>query len=87
MKKVGIADLKARLSEHLREVRKGRSLTVVDRNTPIAKLIPYSSEGERLTVQKPLGKARTLGSVPLPPPLALRTDVVELLLAERQLDR
>ena len=42
MKTVGVADLKARLSEHLRSVRKGRTLTVVDRNTPIAQLIPIS---------------------------------------------
>ena len=42
MKTVGVADLKARLSEHLRSVRKGRPLTVVDRNTPIAQLIPIS---------------------------------------------
>ena len=42
MKTVGVADLKARLSEHLRSVRKGRTLTVVDRNTPIAQLIPVT---------------------------------------------
>lgn len=44
MKTVGIADLKARLSEHLQAVRKGRSVTVVDRRTPVARLVPYVSE-------------------------------------------
>ena len=39
--KVGIADLKARLSEHLRKVRGGRILTVLDRDTPIAQIVPY----------------------------------------------
>jgi antitoxin (DNA-binding transcriptional repressor) of toxin-antitoxin stability system len=36
MKTVGIADLKARLSEHLRTVRRGGSLMVVDRDRPVA---------------------------------------------------
>jgi len=41
MSNVRIADLKARLSEHLRAVRRGRSLTVLDRDTPIARIVPY----------------------------------------------
>jgi prevent-host-death family protein len=45
MKKVRIADLKARLSEHLRTVRKGGSLTVLDRDTPVARIVPYATEG------------------------------------------
>jgi prevent-host-death family protein len=44
MKKVRIADLKARLSEHLRAVRKGGSLTVLDRDTPVARIVPYTTE-------------------------------------------
>ena len=36
MRKVGVAALKARLSEYLREVRRGRTVIVVDRDTPIA---------------------------------------------------
>ena len=35
-----IADLKSRLSEHLRKVRAGGSLTILDRDTPIARIIP-----------------------------------------------
>jgi prevent-host-death family protein len=41
MRKVGIADLKAHLSEHLRKVRAGRTLTVLDRDTPVAQIVPY----------------------------------------------
>ncbi|HUG54647.1 MAG TPA: prevent-host-death protein [Vicinamibacteria bacterium] len=44
MTKVGIADFKARLSEHLRAVRSGRTLTVLDRDTPIAQVIPFGPE-------------------------------------------
>jgi prevent-host-death family protein len=45
MNVVDVADLKARLSEHLRAVRKGRTLTVVDRSTPVARIVPYAAEG------------------------------------------
>jgi antitoxin (DNA-binding transcriptional repressor) of toxin-antitoxin stability system len=34
MKTVRIPELKSRLSEHLRSVRKGRTLTILDRDTP-----------------------------------------------------
>src|SRR5437667_302406 len=38
MDTVGIAELKARLSEHLRAVRRGRTLTVLDRDRPVESL-------------------------------------------------
>jgi prevent-host-death family protein len=44
MSKVGIADLRAHLSEYLRKVRAGRTLTVFDRQTPIARIVPYQAE-------------------------------------------
>lgn len=87
MKRVKIAELKARLSEHLREVRRGHSLTVVDRETPIARLVPYSSDTEALTIRKPLRRRRSLKAVPLPKPLKLDIDIVDLLLEERQGER
>src|SRR5438309_2184879 len=37
MDTVGIAELKARLSEHLRAVRRARTLTVLDRDRPVAR--------------------------------------------------
>jgi len=87
MKSVRIAELKARLSEHLREVRRGRSLTVLDRDTPIARLVPYGPEAGSLTVRRPLRKSPSLQGVPLPPPLRLAVDVVEVLLEDRQGER
>ena len=41
---MGIAELKAGLSEHLRSVRNGRTLTVLDRDTPIARILPYAAQ-------------------------------------------
>jgi len=87
MKSAKIAELKARLSEYLREVRRGHTIAVIDRDTPVAKLIPYSSQEQSLTVRKPLGRHRSVRHVPLPPPLNLKSDVVELLLADRRGER
>ena len=84
---VGIAELKARLSEYLRRVRRGHALIVVDRNTPIARVVPYESRREKLPLRKPLRRYASLQRVPLPPPLKLKTDPVALLLEERQLER
>ncbi len=84
---VRIADLKSRLSEHLRKVRAGRSLTVLDRDTPIARIVPYEDNGAALTVRAPLPGAPKLHHVTLPPPLRLRRDIVKLLLEERQGER
>ncbi len=87
MKNVKIADLKARLSQHLREVRRGHPLTVLDRDTPVARLLPYSREGEPLVVRPPLRKYRSLQRVPIPPPLKLDIDIVSLLIEERERER
>jgi len=87
MNKVRIADLKSRLSEHLRHVRRGRTLTILDRDTPIARIVPYEENGTRLTVRTPLPGARKLQRIPLPPPLNLKKDIVQILLQERQPER
>lgn len=84
---VRIADLKSRLSEHLRKVRAGRSLTILDRDTPIARIVPWSGNGPALNVRSPLPGAPKISGVKLPPPLAVRSDVVKLLLEERRADR
>lgn len=84
MRKVGVAALKARLSEYLREVRRGRTVIVVDRDTPIAQLVPYGEATVRLTVRRRLPNSPPLHKVPLPPPLPVDVDVVALLLEERR---
>lgn len=87
MDTVRIADLKARLSEHLRAVRRGHTLTVLDRNTAIARIVPYDGERRPLTVRSPRPGAPRLARVPLPPRLRLKVDVVALLAQERQSER
>ena len=84
MNGVRIADLKSRLSEYLRKVRRGRSITVLDRDTPIARILPYEENGASLKVRSPLPGTPKLSRVALPPPLRLHRDIVMLLLEERQ---
>lgn len=40
MRVAGVAELKARLSSYLASVRRGEEVTVTDRGTPIARLVP-----------------------------------------------
>jgi antitoxin (DNA-binding transcriptional repressor) of toxin-antitoxin stability system len=84
---IRIADLKSRLSEHLRKVRAGGSLTILDRDTPIARIVPWKAGDGPLKLRAPLPGAPKLQRVPLPPPLRLRRDILKLLMDERQGDR
>jgi len=87
MKTAGIADLKARLSHYLRGVRRGGEVVVMDRETPVARIVPYVAAARELTIRRPLAGAVAPGELRFPPPVALQVDVVELLLAERQTER
>jgi len=87
MSTVRIAELKSRLSEYLRNVRRGRSLTIFDRDTPIAKIVPYRESGSLLRVRNPLQGAPKVHEIPLPSPLKLRKDILKVLLEERQTER
>lgn len=79
MSDVGIAELKARLSEHLRSVRNGGTLTVLDRDTPIARIVPYAAQP--LEIRK---ARRRLRDLKLPPRPAKRTDSVALIVEDRR---
>ena len=83
MKAVKIADLKSNLSRHLRDVRGGRTLTVLDRETPIARLVPIDS-GDDVVVTLPAGDAPAIGDLKLPPPVRVSVDAVKVLLADRR---
>jgi prevent-host-death family protein len=79
MGEVRIADLKARLSEHLRSVRNGDTVTVLDRDTPVARIVPYTTQPLELRKAK-----RRFRDLRLPPKPAKRTDSVALLLEDRR---
>ena len=86
MKEVRIAELKARLSEYLRVVRRGETIAVLDRETPVAQIVPVRDRAA-LRIRKPAPGTPPPNRVPLPKPSTLSVDVVQLLLEERQSHR
>ena len=83
MKQVRIADLKARLSEYLRAVRRGETIAVLDRDTPVAQIVPIRGR-LALRVRRPAPGTPPPNRVRLPKPAKLNLDIVDLLLEERQ---
>ena len=79
MTTVRIAELKARLSEHLRSVRNGRTLTVLDRDTPVARIVPYAAEPIEMR-----RATRRLRDLQLPSAPASPTDSLAVLLEDRR---
>jgi len=86
IKLIRIADLKAHLSEHLRTVRQGEVITILDRETPIARIVPHQKEEPSLVIRSKR-RGATLRSVRMPPLLWTDTDIVDLLLEERRAER
>ncbi len=79
MSDVRIADLKARLSEHLRSVRNGGTVTVLDRDTPVARIVPVTAPPIEFRKAK-----RSLRDLKVPPRPAKRTDSAALLVEDRR---
>lgn len=81
MKSVKVSELKAKLSGYLSDVRRGETVTVCDRQTPIARLVPLDDRLDGLDVREPDE------AVSLPEGLSIRlrqrVDVVALLRDER----
>ena len=76
-----IARLKARLSYYLSQVRQGQVVLVLDRKTPIAKVVA-SGPTEKILVSEPRLSAGALKGVRYPV-IKSKTDAVRLLAEER----
>lgn len=83
MKTAMVSELKARLSTYLAEVRRGRSVVVCDRATPIARLIPYEPDAddgfEVVPASLPVSELRKVRGLRPERPI----DVVRLLREDR----
>ena len=93
MKRVSISDLKNRLSEFLRLVKKGETLEILERNVPIARIEgiradPRSTDAyvEELTrrgiLSRPKGQADL--SFLKRPPIPCKADAVQVLMEARK---
>jgi prevent-host-death family protein len=86
-RKVNVSELRAKLSEHLRYVREGDTITVMERDTPIAEIVPAREENKKpkitpIHVPEPGLRLGDLHFKPLDPPLDV--DVVEILMDLRR---
>lgn len=86
MKQVRIAELKSKLSEFLRAVEGGETITVLDRNRSIAQIVPIR-ERSGLKIRKPTISSPPPNKVSLPKPAKLNLEILDLLLEERQSHR
>jgi prevent-host-death family protein len=85
MKQVGIADLKAHLSGHLRTVKKGETLLVMDRGTPVARILPAADPGGGLVTRPPTRDLQAVRKMlKRLPPLHLPVDSLSVLLEDRK---
>ena len=77
----GVGVLKAKLSGYLAQVRRGATITVCDRHTPIARLVPVKDDAGGLEVREPT----VAGDLPTARGITLRKQigVVALLRADR----
>jgi prevent-host-death family protein len=60
---VKIADLKNNLSRHLERVRRGTEITVMDRDKPIARLVPFIHGDTPARAGADAGAAATAGRI------------------------
>jgi len=84
---VKIAELKNHLSRYLRSVRKGHEIVVKDRETPIARVVPYKERRERLEVIPPtrsLQEAAAIIRASRQKPVVSLEDLEEALREERR---
>jgi prevent-host-death family protein len=89
--KANVAQMKAKLSEYLRQVKSGGEVVITERGIPVARLVPLESDERRATREERLIRAGLLRPAEGPrKPLGMPTRsagigaaVLEALLAER----
>ena len=79
---VNIATLKAKLSFYLGRVKQGNEVLVMDRNTPVARLVPSAGGGQSLVLTQPENSPSALRGMKASPPKR-RFNVTRLLREER----
>ena len=79
---VNIAVLKAKLSFYLSQVKQGNEILVMDRNTPVARMLPSVGRTRGLVVIKAKKRPASLKTLKFHP-VKRRTNSAELLREER----
>lgn len=92
--KANVAQLKARLSEYVRQVKSGAEVVITERGVPVARLVPLDPDERRASREQRLIRSGVLRpaanqSVKLTTPEgdpAIGATALEALLAERDRD-
>ena len=89
MPTASVSELKANLSRYLREVRRGGEVEVLDRGTPVARLVPPASsqddDRQRLIAAGVLRPGGGNAAIILEkPPLKLPVSILEALDEDRE---
>jgi prevent-host-death family protein len=83
MKKAKVSELKARLCSYLAEVKQGDTVVVCERQTPIARLVPFAEEDPDFRVRKAGQPILKLGKI-RPVRLRKKVDVGRILRETRE---
>ena len=89
MSTASISQLKANLSRYLREVRRGGEVQVLDRGTPVARLVPPTADDDEGVRERLIGTGVLrpgkggASSILEEPPLALPISLSDALAGER----
>jgi prevent-host-death family protein len=65
MSTVGIKDLKVHLGRYVSRAARGETITVTERGTPVAMLVPLSADRAAIEALKRTGRIRGQGAKPL----------------------
>lgn len=79
---VNIATLKAKLSFYLGQVKRGQEVLVLDRKSPVARMIPSGAGQDDLLLTEASRSPATLGAI-RSPRLRRRTDSTRILREDR----
>ena len=89
MSTASISQLKANLSRYLREVRRGGEVQVLDRGTPVARLVPPIADDDEGVRERLIGAGVLrpgkggAGAILEEPPLELPVSLSEALIEDR----
>jgi prevent-host-death family protein len=85
--KVGIAELKAHLSEYVRGAQKGKEVVIKDRETEIAKIVPIRERKPAFRVVPASHPSKGIDDMARFRPTGAKPEEIERVFAETRADR
>lgn len=76
--KAKIGELKTHFSSYIQKVKKGGEIVVTERNTPVAKIIPFPEKKEKLLIIHKPKQPYKFSDIKVPP-MDSKIDILEIL--------